>query len=476
MTKKLDSVIKKQIKGKSAGRRKSLAHKTEVQASVAGGLPNDLVKALKVEVRAIAELKPAKRRIRRSTPKQVEALIQSIRKRGFRMPILVRGDVIVDGHTRVDAMKALNQTEIPTLNISDLSEDETRVLAISVNHIAEMGEWELPELRLEAVELTALGFDCQETGFSLPEWDAIKLDPDPSPDSVLNSVPAIDNGPPVSLLGDLWLLGPHKLLCGNALEGASYPTLLGSEKIDGAITDPPYNCPIPGNVSGLGKVKHNNFAEACGEKSDEEFEAFLAAPMSQARERSKEGAVFYVFMDHRQIHILYAAAEAAGLKRLNLAVWNKGSGGMGALYRSQHELCAVLCHGTKPATNNVELGKHGRDRSNVWSYPGANNPGSSAIKVLADHPTPKPVEMLVDALLDTTKEGEVILDPFLGSGSTLIACAEAHRVCRGIEIDPKYVDCTLRRWFELTDEQPTLAETGETFDEVAVRRAAEIDQ
>ncbi len=233
---------------------------------------------------------------------------------------------------------------------------------------------------------------------------------------------------------------------------------------------------IQGNVSGLGAKVHDEFVQASGEMTDAEFSDFLTGFLIQCRDRCIKGAVIYAFMDWRNYPRLVTSAQAASLKYINGVVWDKGSGGMGSLYRSAHEWIGVFCIGTKPATNNVELGKHGRDRANIWRHPGANKPGSSAAEMLGDHPTPKPVQLVSNALLDVTKQGDLVLEPFSGSGTTIIACAEVGRVARAIELDPKYVDVALRRWFARSGQEAVLVETGETFTQVAARRAAAASQ
>lgn len=462
------SLIKKTGKVRTAALAATSLAKLKAKAPI-----NDLQPDLKIEHRSIDSLKPAKRRTRKATPTQRDAVIKSIQRFGFVGAILVKGDMVVDGHIRLEAMRALGELTIPTIDVTHLAADECRLLSLSLNRIAETGEWDLDALREELIELEMLDLDLAVTNFSPPELDILKLDPEFDDDSDLDKLPEPTAGAPVSRLGDLWEMGPHRLFCGNALEAASYDKVLGGAQVGSVFTDPPYNCVIKGNVSGLGKVKHDEFVMASGEMGDDEFSNFLKTFLQHCRAHCANGAVIYACMDWRQYPRLVAAAEAVGLKHINMAVWDKGSGGMGTLYRSAHELTGVFCNGKTPATNNVALGKHGRDRTNIWHYPGANHPGSSAAKMLADHPTPKPVRLVADALLDVTLKDDLVLDPFVGSGTTIIACAEVGRVARGIELDPKYVDVALRRWHELSETQATLSATGETFDEVAKRRSSE---
>jgi DNA modification methylase len=275
----------------------------------------------------------------------------------------------------------------------------------------------------------------------------------------------------VAQLGDAFQLGPHRLICGDATD----PTVL-VRLMDGApsarltLTDEPYNVPIAGHVTG---GAHREFAMASGEMSDAEFLGFNVAWIEAALPHLCDGGVFGTFIDWRGLPTVHSAALQLGLAPLNLIVWVKTNAGMGSLYRSQHELLPLFKKGDAPNVNNVELGKKGRWRSNVWTYPGASSLGSDARRGLRDHPTVKPTAMLGDALLDLANRGDIVLDPFLGSGSTLIAAEKAGRVCRGVELDPLYVDVIIRRYEAATGEVAILFETGETFQDLAARRAAE---
>lgn len=281
-----------------------------------------------------------------------------------------------------------------------------------------------------------------------------------------------DPGPAVCSLGDRWELGPHIVVCGSALDAATYPLLMAGEKADVVASDPPFNVPILGHVSGLGKVKHREFAQAVGELSESEFIAFLERSFRNAAEGSRDGSLHYWAMDWRHLHELITAARAVYDEQVNLCVWAKSNAGMGSFYRSQHELFSVWRRGKVRHTNNVELGRFGRSRSNIWSYPGANSfgRGSDEGNLPALHPTVKPVALMADLILDSTKRGDLALDPFLGSGSTLIAAHKVGRRCRGIELDPAYVDTIIRRWQRWSGEQARRSD-GAIFDDVA--RAAE---
>ncbi|WP_245440780.1 DNA-methyltransferase [Mesorhizobium sanjuanii] len=280
-------------------------------------------------------------------------------------------------------------------------------------------------------------------------------------------------GPAVTQPDDLFLLGDHRLICGNALSAEVFAALMQGEKASMCFTDPPYNVPIGGHVTGLGKTQHREFAMASGEMSDDEFARFLEQSFAEIAAFSKQGAIAFVCMDWRHIaETIIAGRETFG-DLLNLCVWNKTNAGMGSLYRSQHELVLVFKNGNEPHRNNVELGKHGRHRSNVWTYRGINSFGADRMADLASHPTVKPINLVADALLDVSKRGDVVLDPFGGSGTTLLAAQKTRRRARLVEIDPHYCDLIVRRFEKHTGKQATLAATGETFEELS-ERAREI--
>lgn len=307
-------------------------------------------------------------------------------------------------------------------------------------------------------------------GFTIPELDiligpAIGSPAVQEPEEL--SEPA--NGPPVSMLGDLWQVGEHRLLCGDSTKPENYALVLDGRKADVVFTDIPWNLGAA-FISGAGKVKFQDFKMAAGEMSPDEFVEFCEVTHAHCANHLEPGGAFYSCIDWRSDHIVKAAGVKAGLRHINTIVWNKGSGGFGTPYRSAHELIVMFCKGDKLAVDNVSLGKHGRDRTNVWNYPGANRRGSSAAKAAAHHPTPKPVEMVEEALKDVTNIGALVLDPFLGSGTTVLAAERSGRVAAVIELDPVYVDVAIRRWEALTGKQVTHAGTGQTFAEIGVER------
>lgn len=474
---KMKSSITQKCLEKTKKARKANSEKVAVKSAATNALLNDLAPDLQVEWIAMTELQSPQRRVRKRLAEHVVDAILAIKTFGFISPITVRGKVVIDGHTRIEAAKELDMDKVPCIDVSHLSDIKARALAISLNRLAERGEWDFPELKLELESLEIDGFDLSLTFFDEKQLDIIVADdPEPAEADADGEATPEPQTTPVSMNGDLWQMGKgHRLLCGSSLEAGSYEQLMGGDKAAAVLTDSPYNVEIAGNVSGLGKVKHGDFQMASGEMTREEFQEFLRAAHQHCVDNLVDGALLYSFMDWRSIDLLMAAAREIGLRHLNTPVWCKGSGGMGTFLRSAHEFCGMFCKGDKPRLNNVELGKHGRDRTNVWVYPGANQRGTSSAQALKNHPTPKNLDMCADALLDITNRGEIVLDPFLGSGTTLIAAERTRRICYGIELDPAYVDVCVRRWQERTGKQAVLASTGQTFDEVADERGATSD-
>ena len=264
--------------------------------------------------------------------------------------------------------------------------------------------------------------------------------------------------------GDLWVCGQHRLYCGDALDPASYRVLLRGVPADIVFTDPPYNVRVAGHVSQRADARE--FAMASGELSPEEFVDFLQTISGHIAANVENGAVVYICMDWRHLDELSAATRRYFGKPKNMIVWVKTNGGQGSFYRSQHEHIAVYAAGTAAPTNNFRLGERGRYRTNVWSYAGFNSFGRDRATALSVHPTMKPVALVADALRDCSKRGEIVLDPFGGSGTTMIAAERSGRAARLIEIDPIYCDVTIRRWQTLSGKTAVLSESDETWGEV----------
>jgi 16S rRNA G966 N2-methylase RsmD len=429
----------------------------------------------------IAGLQPRAGNPRTHSPKQIEQIAASIRRFGFTNPVLIDdANGIIAGHGRVAAAKTLGRVTVPTIKLSGMSEAEIRAYVIADNKLAENAGWDRNLLAIEFQYLASLDLDIDLsiTGFELPEIDviigALSLDgKDGKPDPA-DEVPAVAPGPATTRPGDVWSIGHHRLICGDSTMAATYAALLGEERAQMVFTDPPYNVPISGHVSGLGKVQHREFAMASGEMSPAAFTEFLTTVFRHLAAISIDGAIHYQCMDWRHMAEMLAAGEAAYSELKNLCVWAKSNGGMGSLYRSQHELVFVFKSGTAPHINNVELGKHGRYRTNVWSYPGVNAFGGHRDD-LELHPTVKPVALVTDAILDCSKRKGIVLDAFAGSGTTLIAAERTGRRGYGVEIDPLYCDVILRRMKKVCRLDATLEATGQTFAEVEAERRAEDD-
>jgi DNA modification methylase len=424
----------------------------------------------------IDALKPRARNPRIHSEKQVRQIARSIEQFGFTNPALVDlNNGIIAGHARVQAAKLLGWTKVPAIRLEDLSEAEVRAYVIADNRLNELSGWDdkiLPEELKELIDLD-IDFDPTVTGFEMPEIDILIDQPDAPKDNADDRVPALPKGPPVCRPGDLWAIGNHRLLCGDATEYRSYDELMLGERAQMVFTDPPYNVPVKGHVSGLGKVKHAEFAMASGEMSPKEFISFLSDVFNNLVHASADGSMHFVCMDWRHIMEVLKAGHLNYREFKNLCVWVKSNGGMGSLYRSQHELVFVFKAGEAPHINNVELGRHGRYRTNVWHAAGANSFGKNRNKRLAEHPTVKPVGLVAEAILDCSHRGGLILDPFAGSGSTLVAAHRTGRRGFGIELDPAYCDVTLKRVSEAAGCEPVLLPLGETFSEVAKEREAE---
>jgi DNA modification methylase len=438
-----------------------------------GGAPDV---SSRIDHRPLSALRTNPRNARTHSKKQVGQIADSIRRFGFTNPVLIDAeDTILAGHGRVAAAKLLGLESVPTVCLDHLNEAERRAYVIADNKLAELAGWDDALLAIEFQELSDLDFDLSLTGFSTGEIDFILDDQAASDREAEDEILEPEPGPAVSLPGDLWLLGEHRLYCGSSLEASSYEALMGDERARMVFTDPPFNVPIKGHVSGLGKKQHREFAMASGEMDRASFTEFLRTAFTHMATFSADGSIHQVCMDWRHMREILDAAE--GLFELkNLCVWNKDNAGMGSLYRSKHELVFVFKKGGAAHVNNVELGRHGRNRSNVWDYPGQNTFHRNRTDDLAAHPTVKPVALVADAIRDVTERGTIVLDPFNGSGTTILAAEKTGRRARTIELDPAYVDVAIRRWEAMTGGSACHAETGQTLAETQATRAnTEID-
>lgn len=432
-----------------------------------------MIKERVLTYRAISELKPDPQNPRKHSRGQIRAIARCITTFGFNAPILVdkRGKIVV-GHGRLEGAKMAGLDRVPVIALDDLSDAQARAYLLADNKLSDRSDWdeELLAQHLKELSEIACGFDLEDTGFQIPEIDLLiqGLEEDEEADRAddFTSQP----GPAVSAQGDLWLLGDHRLLCGNALDAACYNTLLGENKAGGVFTDVPYNVPIKGHASGLGKIQHREFAMASGEMTETEFAKFLCQAYGHCKAWAKPGALIYAAIDWRHLAEMEVARCANDLELINLCVWVKSNGGMGSFYRSRHELIFVFRNGHEPHRNNVQLGRFGRNRTNVWHYAGAtsfsNRKGQDDWDL---HPTVKPVRLVSDAILDSTKRNDIVLDPFVGSGTTILAADRTGRRAYAMELDPLYVDTSIFRWQKLTGKEARLS-TGATFSEIAVER------
>jgi DNA modification methylase len=421
----------------------------------------------RIERVAIETLRPNPRNARTHTKRQIKLIAESLKAFGFVNPILIdETGMIVAGHGRVAAAKQLGMTQAPAIRVEHLGDDEKRAYVLADNQLAARAGWDPEMLAIELQHLieVVVDFDVTVTGFEMPQIDLL-IEGTKAPRSDDLVQPIDRSGAAMARSGDLWQLGQHRILCADGLRMASYATLMGGDLAKIAFADPPYNVPIGGFVSQSARLAHREFAMAVGELTEDEFVAFLRSAMACARRFSTAGATQFWCQDWRHQYELLSAARAVGLEQLNCCVWVKDNGGMGGLYRSRHEFIGVFKVPGAPHRNNVELGKHGRNRTNVWEYPGAAtfSKVSEEGRLNELHPTVKPVGLIADALLDCSSRGDIVLDPFLGSGSTLMAAERTGRICRGIEIDPLYVDITIRRWQRMTGERAIHVVSGVEF-------------
>lgn len=408
---------------------------------------------LQIAYLPLGDLHPDPRNARTHPKRQIDQIVASIQAFGFTNPVLIDEDRhLIAGHGRLIAARKLSLPEIPTITLPGLSADQKRALRIADNKIALNAGWDTDLLRVELETLVVSEIDIGSLGFASGEIDVILSSRANDPDDEL--IPEL-RATATSQPGDIWLLGDHRVGCGDCRDQAFMEAVVGSgERIDAAFLDPPYNVRIQGHANV--KSRHREFAMASGEMSEADFRAFLTETLGACAGVSRDGAVHYVCMDWRHMADVQAAGGAVYGDFLNLCIWNKSNAGMGSLYRSKHELIFVYRVGDAQHFNAVELGRHGRNRTNVWDYGSVNTFAGNRKGDLALHPTVKPVAMVADALQDVTRRGDLVLDAFLGSGSTLIAAERTGRRFRGMDIDPLYVDLVVERWATLTGGKPRL--------------------
>lgn len=423
----------------------------------------------------VGSLKPQARQPRTHSASQLRKLAGSIKRFGFVTPVLIDLDAnIIAGHARVEAAKLAGLNSVPTMTVAHLDPSELRAFILADNQIASLAGWdrnllsmEIADLMIECpdLDLTVTGFEIEElellTDLAGSKKSAVAQEEEPPP---------VDrNEPATTVPGDLWIIGDHRLYCGSSLELNSYSALLGRERADLVITDPPYAVAISGHVCGSGKVQHREFLMGGGDMTRAEFKTFLLTACGHMARFSRSGSLHYIFMDWRSIELLLSVGASTYADLLNIIVWNKGQAGMGSMYRSQHELVALFKHGKRAHKNRIMLGAHGRNRTNVWSYPAATRAGADS--ELSLHPTVKNRQMITEAIRDSSDPDDIVMDPFGGSGTTLLAADDAKRRARLIELDPVYCDLIVRRSKAIAPAR--LQSTGESFAEVTARRTEE---
>jgi len=425
---------------------------------------------------SVDALKPNARNARTHSKKQIRQIADSIEAFGFLVPILIdEAGLVIAGHGRYAAAKLLGLKQVPIIEVTGLSEAKRRALALADNRIAEGAGWDREMLAAELPELAEIlvveGLNVSITGFSATEIDQLAVDfEEDAADPGDEIDPEWLTAAPVSKPGDLWQLGKHRLGCGDGRSADHVIRLMGGARAAMAFLDPPYNVRVR-DIVGRGQVKHAEFAMASGELSRPDFVSFLQATLAEAAAVSRDGAVHYVCMDWRHIGELIEASSVIYSEMLNLAVWVKSNAGQGSFYRSQHELVGIFRVGETTHLNNVELGRHGRSRSNVWHYAGINTFRAGRLDELKSHPTVKPVALVADALRDCTRRGDIVLDIFGGSGTTILAAERVGRRAYMLEIEPRFVDAAIKRWQAFSGKDAICIETGLSFDEIASKRA-----
>ncbi len=415
---------------------------------------------------ATDKLVPYANNVKKHPQKQVRQIAVSIKQFGFINAIIVdENNQIIAGHGRFEAAKLLGLKQVPVMRVKNLTPLEIKAYRIADNQLTMNTGFDETLLRIEIKDLISLDpeFELETIGFETAQIDII-LNDDTQEHDPADDVPSLDEAHIITKSGDAWNMGNHRLVCGDSRYAEAFKSLMMDESAHMCLTDPPFNVRVDGHVCGAGKIKHAEFAMASGEMSEDEFITFLSTVIALMVQFSRDGSLHYLFIDWRHVYELITAGRAHYTETKNICVWNKSNGGMGSFYRSKHEFVVVFKNGTAPHLNTIELGAHGRYRTNVWDYAGVNQFGNQ--DDLKSHPTVKNVVMLMDAIKDCTRRGHIVLDPFAGSGSTLIACEKTGRKARCIEYEPKYCDVIIRRWQTLTGLDAIHVATGKTFNQI----------
>jgi DNA modification methylase len=419
-------------------------------------------------------LRPAPTPVRRHPKKQLAKVRKSLEAFGQVTPILVSSDWEIIDHELVwQALKEIGATHVDVIIVADKSPSELKALRLVLNRTALDALWDEQNLRSILEQLVEVDFDLDLTGFDTPEIDHyLNLDtPQANVEENGSDIPLVE-AKAISTSGIIWALGDHRVGCGSATDLAFVSRLLNGKTANVCFVDPPYNIPVDGFITGKGRHRHREFVQGAGELSTDAYFALLRDSLLVLKECCVPTALVYACIDWRHVMEMTVAGRACDMPLYSICVWTKTNGGMGGIYRNAHELVCVFRAGNETPLDNVELGRHGRNRTNVWSYPGMSSFGKERDQLLGSHPTVKPVAMIADVFRDVTRRGDIVLDTFLGSGSTLMAAQETGRICCGVELDPLYVDVTIRRWQNATGRDAVLVETGEPFNNVAQRLLA----
>jgi DNA modification methylase len=439
-----------------------------------GGPPNAATpNEMRIEVVPISSLKPYPRNARAHSQKQVREIAESMQKFGVTTPILIdRNRVVVAGHARLEALKLLGRERVHIMTLENLTEAQVRAYRLADNKLSANSSWDDAVLGIELREIAELDIDCDFSipGFETGEIDVLVQNLDQGSSDESDEIPEVDEtASPTAREGDLWILGKHRLYCGDARKESSFERLMAGEQARMVFTDPPYNRDKD-DISGLGRIHHPNFAMASGEMSSAQFTEFLVTVLRLLAAHSVEGSIHEVFMDWRHLPEILAAGREAYSEVKNLCVWVKNNSGMGSFLRSRHELVLIFKSGTAPHVNNVMLGAHGRNRDNVWCYPGVNTMRRGRLEELAMHPTVKPVALVADAIMDVSHRGDIVLDCFGGSGTTLLAAEKTGRRGYLMDIEPRYVDGSIERYRKFTGKSAVLEATGLTLEQIKAER------
>ncbi len=437
---------------------------------------------LSIIMLSIEQIAPFQNNPRKHPPKQIAMLESAIRKFGFNNPLLLApassspggpkkpSYELIAGHARVIAARNIGMTTLPVIILPHLSEAERRAYRIADNAIALKGEWSLELLKteLEFVYNFDVEFDAKALGFEAPEVDAILFgeeDEDSGPGRGPDRSRAA-----ISMLGTIWSVEHHRIMCGSSLDSDVWLSLMAGKLADLVLSDMPFNVPVSGHITGSGNFEE--FAMASGELSEAEFAEMIAKALTLQAEHARDGSLSYQFIDWRSVELMIREGRKVYNTLINLCVWVKSAAGMGSTYRSQHELIPVFRKGKTSHRNNVELGKHGRYRTNIWEYSGCTGFSAERKANLAMHPTVKNTQMIADAIMDSTGPGDLVVDAFIGSGTTALAAERIGRICYGIEIDPHYTDLAVSRLIEATGGDAA-DQNGRSYRELLAERDAE---